>query len=217
MTQPSIEVVFFDLGNVILPFNHFQIAEKLSQFSQKKEFEDPNKIFSYLFDIEKGAINPFDLGKVSPREFFQTIKEHLDLSLSFDEFVPVWRNIFVEDQEVTRIILSLKRKCRLGLLSNTDPLHFNYILSKFPVMRAFDRWILSYEVGFKKPAIQIFQKAIEWASVKPEKILYIDDTKEYVEVAGSLGIQSIHFISAAQLKEELRTKLRMDDESLEAR
>jgi HAD superfamily hydrolase (TIGR01509 family) len=84
-------------------------------------------------------------------------------------------------------------------------------------MRAFDKWILSYEVGFKKPAIQIFQKAMEWASVKPEKILYIDDTKEYVEVAASLGIQSIHFISASQLKEALQTKLLMDDEGLKAR
>ena len=216
MTKPPIEVVFFDLGNVILSFNHFQIAEKLSQFSQRKEFQDPKKIFSYLFDFEKGAINPFDLGKVSPREFFRSIKEGLDLSVPFDEFVSIWCNIFVEDQEVSRIIRSLKRKWRLGLLSNTDPLHFGYILSKFPVMRAFDKWILSYEVGFKKPATEIFQKAIEWASVKPEKILYIDDTKEYVEVAGSLGIQSILFISAPQLREELRTRLQIDDESLQA-
>jgi len=217
MTQPSIEVIFFDLGNVILPFNHFQIAEKLSRFSQRKEFQDPKKIFSYLFDLEKGAINPFDVGKVSPREFFHAIKERLDLSISFEEFIPIWCNIFVEDQEVTRLIFSLKRKWRLGLLSNTDPLHFNYILLEFPVIRAFDKWILSYEVRFKKPAIQIFQKAMEWASVKPEKILYIDDTKEYVEVAGSLGIQSIHFISASRLKEELRSRLQMDDESLKAR
>ena len=210
MTQPSIEVILFDLGNVILPFNHFQIAEKLSPFSQRKEFEDPKRIFSYLFDAQEGAINPFDLGKVSPGEFFQAIKERLDLSVSFDEFVQIWCNIFVEDQKVTKIILSLRRKWRLGLVSNTDPLHFNYILSKFPVIRTFDKWILSYEVGFKKPAVQIFQKAIDWASVKPEKILYIDDAKEYVEVASSLGIQSIHFISASQLKEELRTRLQID-------
>jgi len=217
MTQHPIEVIFFDLGNVILPFNHFQIAEKLSQFSQRKEFQDPKKIFSYLFDLQEGAIDPFDVGKVSPQEFFQTIKERLDLSISFDEFVPIWCNIFVEDREVTQIILSLKRKWRLGLLSNTDPLHFNYICSRFPVVEAFDKWILSYEVGFKKPAIQIFQKAVEWASVKPEEMLYIDDTKEYVEVAASLGIQSIHFISASQLKEALQTRRLMDDESLMAR
>jgi hypothetical protein len=67
-------------------------------------------------------------------------------------------DIFVEDREVSKIVLSLKEGWRLGLLSNTDPLHFNYILSRFPIMTSFDKWILSYEVGFKKPAIEIFQK-----------------------------------------------------------
>ncbi len=210
MTKSSIEVIFFDLGNVILPFNHFQIAEKLSNFSRKKDFQDPKKIFSYLFDTQEGAINPFDIGKISPREFFQTIKERLDLSVAFDEFVQIWCDIFTGDQQVNQIIISLKRKWRLGLISNTDPLHFNYILSKFPIVKAFDKWVLSYEAGFKKPALPIFQKAIEWASVEPEKILYIDDAKEYVEVAETLGIQSIHFISAGQLKQTLNLRLGMD-------
>jgi HAD superfamily hydrolase (TIGR01509 family) len=205
-----VEVILFDLGNVILPFNHFQIAEKLSPFVQRREFQDPQRIFSSLFDIEKGLINNFDVGKVSPQEFFQSVKESLDLSISFDEFTPIWNDIFLEDQEVSQIILSLKERVRLGLLSNTDPLHFNYILSKFPIMMAFDKWILSYEVGFKKPAIEIFQKAIEWASIEPQKILFIDDMKKHVAVAVSLGMQGIHFISASHLKKGLHKKLQVD-------
>ena len=207
MVQPSIDVILFDLGNVILPFSHYQIAEKLSRFTQKKEFQDPQKIFSYLFDFEKGAVNGYEVGKVSSIEFFQSLKELLHLSISFEEFVPIWNDIFTENQEVSEIIRSFKGKKRLGLISNTNSLHFDYILSKFPIIRAFDKWILSHEVGFKKPAVEIFQRAIEWASVKPEKILLIDDTKGHVEVAVSLGMQDIHFISAQQLKEELSMKL----------
>jgi putative hydrolase of the HAD superfamily len=205
--ESYIEVIFFDLGNVILPFNHYQIAEKLSRFSQKKKIQDPQRIFSYLFNLQNGMINDFDIGKVSPLEFFLSVKKDLDLSISFEEFIPIWNDIFVEDREVCQIILSLKKSWRLGLLSNTDPLHFNYILAKFPIMAAFEKWILSYEVGFKKPAIEIFQKAIEWAKVEPQKILFIDDMKEYIEVADSLGIQGIHFFSAQQLKEALSIKL----------
>jgi putative hydrolase of the HAD superfamily len=207
MNQSFIEVIIFDLGNVILPFNHYQIAEKLSRFSQRKEFQDPQRLFSYLFDFEKGVINDFDLGRVSPPEFFRSVKEHLGLSLSFEEFVPIWNDIFSENVEISEIIRSLKGKKRLGLLSNTDPFHFHYILSKFPIMTSFDKWILSYEVGFKKPAVEIFKKAIEWASVEPEKILFIDDMEKHVEVAVSLGMQGIHFVSANQLKKELNIKL----------
>jgi putative hydrolase of the HAD superfamily len=209
-----IEVIFFDLGNVILPFNHYQIAEKLSPFVQKKDFQDPRKIFSYIFDLKDGAINPFDAGELSPKEFFQFLKESLQLCISFEAFVPIWNEIFVEDREVSEIIRSLKGKWRLGLLSNTDSLHFHYIVSTFPIVSTLEKWILSYEVGFKKPDAHIFQKAIEWASVEPERILFIDDTIGHVEAAISLGMQGVHFISATKLREELFQKqvaLSLDD------
>jgi putative hydrolase of the HAD superfamily len=202
-----IEVIFFDLGNVILPFNNYQIAEKLCRFSQKEGFQEPGKVFSYLFDLREGVINLFDMGKVSPQEFFQFVGNHLGLSISFEQFIPIWTDIFVEDQEVSEIIRSLKGKRRLGLLSNTDPLHFQYIVSTFPIVSTLDKWILSYEVGFKKPDARIFKKAMEWAAVDPQRILFIDDTKGHVEAAASLGIQGIHFVSADQLKRELAVKL----------
>jgi len=207
MVQSSIEVILFDLGNVILPFSHYQIAEKLSYFSQRKEFQDPQRIFSYLFDFEKGSVNGYEVGKVSSIQFFKSLKKYLHLSLSFEDFIPIWNDIFTEDQEVSEIIRSLKGKKRLGLISDTNPLHFDYILSKFSVIHILDKWILSHEVGFKKPDVHIFQKAMEWASVEPRKILLIDDMKKHVEVAVSLGMQGIHFISAQKLKEELYIRL----------
>ncbi len=199
----KIEVILFDLGNVILPFNHYQIAEKLFPFTKAREFQDPKKIFSYLFDYGKGAINDYETGKISTSTFFQLVKEHLQLTLSFEEFQPIWNDIFWENEEVSKIIRSLKRRKRLGLLSNTNPLHFNYILSKFPVVKELDQWFLSHEVGFKKPAKEIFEKAIEWAHVDSQKILFIDDMKTHVDVAVSLGMQAIHFTSVQRLKEML--------------
>ncbi len=208
MSRHPVKVVLFDLGNVILPFNNYQIAEKLCPFSKNREFQDPQKIFSYLFDFEKGVINEFDKGKMSPSQFFETVKKSLGLTIAYDQFVPIWTEIFTENEEISEIIRSLKGKWRLGLLSNTDPLHFNSIVSRFPVISTFEKWILSYEVGFKKPDPCIFQKAIEWASVLPERILFIDDTEGHVAAAISLGMQGIHFVSADQLREELSTKLK---------
>ncbi len=203
MEKNPIELIIFDLGNVILPFNHYQIAEKLSRFSENEQFRDPETIFNFLFDFGKGAINGYEVGKVSSLKFFESLKESLSLSISFKEFVPIWNDIFWEDEKVSEIIYSLRGKKRLCLLSNTNPLHFEYILSKFHVIKVFDKWILSHEVGFKKPAIEIYQIAIKWASVEPKRILFIDDIKKHVEVAVSLGMQGIHFISAEKLKEDL--------------
>jgi len=203
MKPHVIEVLLFDLGNVILPFNHYQIAEKLARFSERKELSDPPRIFSYLFDRQEGAVNDYEIGKLSSIEFFNQVKERFKLIMTFDTFVPIWNEIFAENHDVSKLIRSLKGNKRLGLLSNTNPLHFEYALSTFPILNLFDKWILSHEVGFKKPAVEIFLKAMEWTSVPPMKILFIDDIKEHVEVAASLGMQAIHFTSAQQLVREL--------------
>ena len=207
MTQTPIEVVLFDLGNVILPFDHHQLGEKLLQFSLKKETEDPRKIFAYLFDLHTGAVNLYETGKMSSLEFFQSLKDFFHLQISFDEFATIWNDIFTENEDVSDIVRSLRGKKKLGLVSNTNSLHFDYIASTFPVVNSFDRWILSHEVGFKKPSPEIYHKAIEWASVEPPNILFIDDVQRNVEAAVSLGIQGIQFVSAHQLKEELSVRL----------
>lgn len=205
MEKISIELIIFDLGNVILPFDHYQIAEKLSKYSM--DHEDPREIFSFLFDIEKGAVNPYETGKISTLEFFESIKQSLKLSIPFDEFKPIWNDIFWEDEDVSKIIYILKGKKRLFLLSNTNPLHFDYILSRFPVIKSFDRLILSHEVGFKKPAIEIFEMAIKYSMTEPQKILFIDDVETHIDVASSLGMKAVHFKSANQLREELKDYL----------
>jgi hypothetical protein len=65
VSSSSIRVILYDLGNVILPFHHFQIAEKLARFSGREEFREPQKIFSYLFDFENGVINGYEKGNIS--------------------------------------------------------------------------------------------------------------------------------------------------------
>jgi FMN phosphatase YigB (HAD superfamily) len=203
MNHHPIKVVLFDLGNVILPFNHYQIAEKLARFSESRELSDPPRIFSYLFDRQEGAVNDYEIGKMSSTEFFNQVKERFNLIMTFDAFVPIWNEIFTENHDVSELIRSLRGKKKLGLLSNTNPLHFKHALATYPVLKLFDKWILSHEVGFKKPAVEIFLKAMEWASAPPMGILFIDDIKEHVEVAASLGMQAIHFTSAQQLVREL--------------
>ena len=207
MIQPSIEVILSDLGNVILPFNHYQIPEKLARYSPKEDQADPSTIFSYLFDLHKGIVDAYETGRLSSMEFYQSVRDFFNLQISFEQFIPIWNDIFTEDHEVSELIRSFKGKKKLGLVSNTNPLHFNYALARFPVLQVFDRWFLSHEVGFKKPAAEIFQQAMDWAAVGPEKIVFIDDHERNVRAAVALGMHGVHFTSYQQLKEELDQRL----------
>ena len=75
MDQRDIEVLLFDLGNVILPFNHYQIAEKLALFSSRHERPDPATLFSYLFDLHRGLVNDYETGRLSSQSFFDSIRK----------------------------------------------------------------------------------------------------------------------------------------------
>ncbi len=142
----------FDLGNVILPFDNHQIAEKLHGRSGLRDTCTPSDIFRYLFDWEKGSINGYEEGLCSSLEFFFEVRDRYKLDLGFDEFKDIWNDIFAENTEVSEIVTCLKaRGFPLFLLSNTNELHFAYILERYPIVRLMDEWILSFEVGAKKP------------------------------------------------------------------
>ena len=110
--RPSfmIKLFVFDLGNVILPFDNHQIAEKLHRRSALRDSCAPLDIFTYLFDWEKGSINGYEEGLCSSLEFFSDVKERYKLDLGFDEFKDIWNNIFSENPEVSEIITCLKAK-----------------------------------------------------------------------------------------------------------
>ncbi len=135
------------------------------------------------------------------------MRHRFSLSISFETFCPIWNQIFEENQDVSRVIRALSGRCRLGLLSNTNPLHFAYIVEKYPIVQVFEKCVLSYEVGFKKPSPEIFQYALKWASVDPGETIFIDDLKVHIEAANALGIHAIHFTSTIQMREDLSRTL----------
>ncbi len=98
----------------------------------------------------------------------------------------------------------MRSKYRLILLSNTDVMRFGFIRKRFPEILFFDAYVLSYEVGYMKPAPQIYKVALKKAKARAEECLFIDDREENVEAALKLGIHAIHFGPQANLEISLR-------------
>jgi glucose-1-phosphatase len=195
-----IRLFVFDLGNVILPFEHRQIAAKLYERSGEKSTHSPEDIFAFLFDLEKGSVNNYEKGKASSLDFFRELKNRFRLRLSFEEFKDIWNPIFAEDPAVNSVILYLKeRGYPLFLLSNTNELHFAYIMERYPIVHVFDELILSFKVGAKKPEKAIYDTIFAKMDVKGHEVFYIDDIPHYVEIAASRGIGGMVFRDAEQL------------------
>ena len=102
------------------------------------------------------------------------------------------------------LIRELQGKVKLGVFSNTDPLHWQHICDTNPIMEIFTRPTLSFEIGMQKPAPDSYRIAAANVDTPAENCLYIDDLQENVTAAQQAGMQGIQFEHSSQLRRDLQ-------------
>ena len=141
---------------------------------------------------------------MKPREWYGHITRVFGVSASFEEFCAAWNGALDPHTILPdSLFTELASRCRLGLLSNTDPIHSACLDKNFSFVRHFPVRIYSNEVGARKPSAMIYEKALAALGVSPEEVLYIDDIAEFVEVARGLGLDAVQFESLEQITAEL--------------
>jgi FMN phosphatase YigB (HAD superfamily) len=203
MENGQIKAVVFDLGNVLIDFDHRIAAGKIASFTAKA----PEEIFRLFFDSPLTA--DFESGKIPPQEFFCQVKKLLGLKIGYAQFVPIWNEIFFvtdKNRAVYELAVLLRRKFKVGLLSNINILHLDYLQKNFSVFDVFDKIITSCELGVQKPDAVIYSKAVEALGADFRETFYTDDRPELVEQARALGIRGFVFRGVAQLEADLKSQ-----------
>ena len=196
----QIKVILFDLGRVLVDFDHKRAAERISAFCPKTAIEIYNLFF------ESQVTVAFEAGKITPKGFYLEVKNMLNLKLSYDSFVPIWNDIFFlspKNRSVFRLANSLRAYYKTAMLSNINVLHYEYVKKNFPVFGVFDKIFLSFELGAIKPDKKIYEQVIRQLQVSPQEIFYTDDRAELVESAKSLGIRGAVFTNFEQLVNDI--------------
>jgi len=195
-----VKAIIFDLGNVLVNFDHRIAVRKISPLCAKTEEE----IFNFFFDSPLTGL--FEEGRIEPEEFFSEVKKALKLDIDYEAFLPVWNEIFFltdSNRSVYKLAKALNKNYRLALLSNINTLHFAYLKDHFPIFDPFHDLLLSFEMKLKKPDVRIYKKALAALAVKPQETFYTDDRPELIESARALGMQGFVFSGVEQLKNDL--------------
>ncbi len=196
-TNNNIDAVIFDLGRVIVDIDFSR-----SLFRLFRDFEQPSEsILQQL--MADDLINRYNTGRIQPQEFYEAVKQKFDLDIDFSEFKNLWCDIFSPMPGMEPLIRELEGKIKLGVFSNTDPLHWQHICNTNPIMDVFPQPTLSFEIGLQKPALESYRIAAANVDTPAEHCLYIDDLQENVEAAQQVGMQGLQFASATQLRDEL--------------
>jgi HAD superfamily hydrolase (TIGR01509 family) len=200
LTAPGsteIKLITFDLGNVLVKVDHLEFCRRLASLTQGAA-ED---VFDYVFNstLEPG----YDTGKITSQEFYQQIVAHFNVSLEFERFARWWNSLFSPMPGMAEVVARLARGYPLFLLSNTNALHFDYIQENYPLLNNFSHFVLSYQVGSRKPEPGIYASLLRQAGMPPENILFIDDKMPFVTAARAQGIRAWQFTGQEALKRQL--------------
>ncbi len=200
MPAAPIRTIIFDIGRVLVRLNLASAQKGLA----KGLSLSPEELWSA---IEKDPRwQDWQEGRMSPRDWYLNLTTRLGVSMDFEQFGVVWNSALdPEPIHPTSLFEGLAKNYRLGLLSNTDPIHVARLESSYDFYRYFPPATRTYScaVGASKPDPLIFREALRACKAKAEETVYIDDIAAYVEAARKLGLRGIHFQSAVQFRQEL--------------
>jgi FMN phosphatase YigB (HAD superfamily) len=193
-----IEVLIFDLGKVVVDFDYRRSVSAVLTLNSTAAA----RIQSIMGGHE--LLVKYETGQISSVEFHREVCERLGLICTLEEFRQIWGAMFLPSPLLSDAFLAfLARRYRLLLLSNTNELHFEYVLERYPILRHFSAHVLSYREGSLKPDQKIYQAVIRASRVDPSRIFFTDDRPENVDAAVRLGIQAVLFQSEVELQKEM--------------
>ncbi len=191
-----ISTIIFDLSEVYLR-GMFGIEEKISKEIKSLVPSD--------FIYKSKAAEEFFYGKITENEFWNRLITKNNWPITTEVLKNMVREQMTEI-EGTRIIMEelYKKGYKMGLLSIHGREWVDHLEKRFDYHRLFHSRMYSFEVGVAKPDPKAFELILEALNAKPSDCLFIDDYDVNIHAAKELGISTILFENARQLKESLR-------------
>jgi FMN phosphatase YigB (HAD superfamily) len=171
--------VLFDMGGVLV---------ELGPLDQLLGLELPPDQFWPRW-LASEAVRRYERGACSTDQLALGLIEDFGLALSADEVTDRFgrfpRGLYPGAAELVR---SLDPGLVTGVLSNTNPLHWDHQTDGEILRNLFDHAFLSYRLGLVKPDAAIYERVVADLDLHPAEILFLDDNGINVDGARSVGI-----------------------------
>ena len=190
-----LNAIIFDLGGVLIDWNPSYVFDKM--FEKKHFFE--NICTSDWNEMQ-------DAGRPLKAATEELVSKHPEWKEYIEAYYGRWTEMLGGPiHETVSIFRQLKEAGRYKLyaLTNWSAELFPIALERYDFLHWFDGRVVSGEEKMKKPDPQFYRLTLDRFSLQPHETLFIDDNLRNIKVAEAIGIRSIRFESAKQLKEDL--------------
>ena len=190
-SKESITTLIFDLGGVIVDLDWDRCVENFN----KTGVNNMDSLISTT--LQRGFILGYERGEISTDDFRAEVRNYTEAELSDQEINDAWTSLLVGvPDEKLQLLLDLKKKYRIFMLSNTNELSFEFCKDNFfskngySMEDYFDKSYLSYKMNMNKPDPEIFETLLKDAGLKAEECLFLDDGIHNIKTASELGFQT---------------------------
>ncbi|MCI9287026.1 MAG: HAD hydrolase-like protein [Clostridia bacterium] len=194
-----IKNIIFDLSEVIISGFHKAeyIVEKNTNIKAEEFLEQRKKVNDIFLDAMRG--------KYTENEYIEALLKSANWNVNKEIIKKsIRQNLDTKVDGTMKIIEKLSEQYNLILLSDHIKEWVEYILSTNKELEIFKHKYFSYEYGKLKTDEGTFNYVLDTEKILPDETIFIDDSKENVEIANQNGICGIVFEDAKQLEKELQ-------------
>jgi epoxide hydrolase-like predicted phosphatase len=190
--------------NVFESFAAFCRAEGLPEHHVRDAFRTSPEPRQLLFELE--------LGRLEAGEFERRFAAAIGLRDDRADGLAarLFANSDADEAMLSAVAAARRAGVRTGLISNSWGEALVYDRDRFPEL--FDAWVISHEVGLRKPDPEIYELAVDRLGVPATECVFVDDLGGNLKPAAAIGMATIKHVDAAetipQLEELLGVALR---------
>lgn len=196
----NIKAVVFDFGGVIELHEGGSVLKDIAEHIGVP-YADFRAVYwqhNHLTNVQNIPWDEMILNVVS---FFTKSKEEEEWVKEIVRTRALRRNL---NTELLSYFPKLKKLgLKTGIFSNANSV-LRERLKDYGLLDLPDVLVISGEIGFQKPHKEAFQVLFEKLRLRPEEVIFVDDTPKSLEKADEIGYIPILFKSNEQLKTDLR-------------
>jgi HAD superfamily hydrolase (TIGR01509 family) len=192
----STRTVLFDLGNVLVKIQPEAFSARLG-FAHS-ELHGPSA------DRVREIVRQYEIGTLSTGQYLEDLHILFGRRFSHDVIRQAMLDIIAEPLEgMDDLVRRVASVATVGLVSNTNELHFLRSLEAVPALRFMREFFLSYELKALKPDPAYYARVLARIPHAAGAIVFIDDLEENVEEARRAGMVGLRFEGLEQLRKQL--------------
>ena len=194
----DIDLVLFDIGGVLGSngWDREQRAAAIEHFGI--DAED----FQYRHEETVGAL---EAGQISLEEYLDVTVFGAPQAFSraeFKEFMFAQSIPWPDSIEVARAVA--QSGVRMATLNNESEELNCHRIAQFGLGTIFPTFFSSCWLGVRKPTHRIYDRVFGMTQAAPERTVFVDDRMQNLNPAAAMGVKTILFENAAQLRASLR-------------